>query len=95
MSFIAGVLALTGCSLALLWVYASRKRLLQTGLASRAVRFQAARFLVAPLVFGLSIGVAALNARAAMLTWLLLVPINVTLHSRLAESVESEAPESG
>ncbi|QLH82988.1 TMEM175 family protein [Halosimplex pelagicum] len=94
-SFVAGVLALTGLSLALLWVYASRKRLLEAGLASRAVRIQAARFLVSPLVFALSIGVAALDARLGILTWALLVPINAALNSRLVEGIEAESDAAG
>jgi uncharacterized membrane protein len=88
-SFLAGVLALTGLSLAFLWLYASRKRLLRAGLGSRAVRIQATRFLVSPLVFACSIGVAAFDPVWGMATWTLLVPINAALNSRLVESAEA------
>jgi len=88
-SFIAGVLALTGLTLAFLWVYASRRQLLEAGLASRAVRIQAARFLVSPLVFAASIGVAALDSAWGIATWTLLIPINAALNSQLVESVET------
>jgi uncharacterized membrane protein len=88
-SFLATVLGLTGLSLALLWVYASRQRLLEEGLTSHVVGIQAARFLASPLVFGLSVVVATVDSTWAMLTWLLLVPINAALQSRLVENIES------
>ncbi|WP_255149605.1 TMEM175 family protein [Halorarius halobius] len=88
-SFIAALLALTGLSLAVLWLYASRKRLLEAGLTSRLVGIQAARFLASPIVFLLSIVVAAVDPSWAMLSWLLLVPITATLNSRLVESIET------
>jgi uncharacterized membrane protein len=87
--FLAGALALTGLCLTLLWSYASRQRLLKEGLASRTVQIQAARFLASPFVFVLSIGVAAFDPGLGILTWLLLVPINVALQSRLADSLEA------
>jgi len=89
-SFIAAVLALTGVSLALLWIYASRRQLLAEGLTSRVVGIQAARFLASPLVFTASIVVATFDPTWAMFTWLLLVPINGALNSRLVESLEAE-----
>jgi uncharacterized membrane protein len=92
--FLAGTLALTGFSLALLWLYASRKQLVEEGLASRAVEIQAARFLASPFVFVLSIIVAAFNPGFGILTWLLLVPINAALQSRLAENLEEYDSES-
>ena len=94
-SVLAAVLALTGLSLALLWMYASRNRLLQEGLTSRVVTIQATRYLVSPLVFLLSIVVAAFDSTVAVLTWGLLLPINAILNSRLVESLEAgtELPE--
>lgn len=94
-SFIAGVLALTGISLALLWIYASRKQLLVEGVPSRAVVIQAARYLASPLVFTVSIGVATVDPMWAVLTWLLLVPINGILDSRLVESLEEKSLNTG
>ena len=93
-SFIAGVLALTGLSLAVLWTYASRAELLEEGLTSPVVGIQAARFLASPLVFLGSSFVAAIDPRWAVLTWLLLVPINATLNSRLVASIEAELVDS-
>lgn len=87
-SFIAIVLALTGLSLAALWIYASRKQLIEEGIASRTVGIQAARFLASPMVFAGSIAVASIDPVWAMLTWVLLIPINGALNSRLAESLE-------
>lgn len=85
--FLSGTLALSGFSLALLWSYASRKELVEDGLASRAVEIQAARFLASPLVFVLSILAAAVVPLFGILTWLLLVPINAVLQSRLVENL--------
>jgi len=93
-SFIAAVLALTGVSLALLWIYASRKQLLEEGLTSRVVGIQAARFLASPIVFTGSIAIATVDPTWGMLTWLLLVPINAVLNSRLVESVEADVVDS-
>ncbi|MFC6976612.1 TMEM175 family protein [Halomicroarcula sp. GCM10025709] len=86
-SVIAAVLALTGFSLAALWIHALRKQLLEAGLASRTVGIQAARFLASPLVFAGSIAVASVDPRWAMLSWVLLIPINGALNSRLVKSV--------
>ncbi|WP_440991789.1 TMEM175 family protein [Haloarchaeobius baliensis] len=90
-SFIAAVLALTGLSLASLWIYASRRELIEAGLTSRTVGIQATRFLISPIVFAGSIAVASVDPTWAMLTWVLLVPINVVLNSRLVESLEEES----
>jgi uncharacterized membrane protein len=87
-SFIAAVLALTGLSLAALWIYASRKQLIEEGIASRAVRIQAARFLASPFVFTVSIAVARVDSTWAMFTWVLLIPINGALNSRLVETLK-------
>lgn len=94
-SVLAAVLGLTGLSLTLLWTYASRNSLLESGLTSRVVGIQAARFLATPVVFGLSIVVAAVDPAWAILTWLLLLPINAALQSRLVESIEIGSDEPG
>ncbi|WP_458188901.1 TMEM175 family protein [Haladaptatus sp. NG-WS-4] len=86
--FYAGVLALTGFSLTLLWGYASRRDLLEEGLTSRTILLQGARFLASPLVFLLSMVVAVFDPRLAILTWFLLVPITAVFQSRLVESLE-------
>ncbi|MCO8242460.1 TMEM175 family protein [Haladaptatus sp. AB643] len=86
--FLAGVLALTGFSLAALWLYASRSELIEEGITSRTVGIQAARFLASPLVFVASILVAAFDSTVAIFLWVLLIPINAALQSRLIESVE-------
>lgn len=88
-AFLSGVLALTGVSLSVLWVYASRKDLVETGLTSQTVGIQALRFLASPVVFALAAGVALVNARLAMACWLLLLPINGVLQSRLVDSLEA------
>ncbi|MFP8890821.1 TMEM175 family protein [Natrialbaceae archaeon A-CW2] len=88
--FLSGTLALTGFTLALLWSYASWKQLVEEGLASRAVKIQAARYLASPFVFLLAIIVAAFDPSFGILTWLLLIPINAALQSRLAANLEED-----
>ncbi|WP_158057166.1 TMEM175 family protein [Halorussus halophilus] len=90
----SGVLALTGFTLFVLWLYASWKNLVEEGLASRTVRIQSARFLSSPLVFVLSIVVAVFDFELAILTWLLLIPVNALLQSRLVRSVEESLQDS-
>ena len=85
--FLSGTLALTGFSLALLWLYASWKQLVEEGLTSRTVEVQAARFLASPVVFVLSMIAASFEPGFGVLTWFLLVPINAVLQSRLARTL--------
>lgn len=87
---LSGTLALTGFTLALLWSYASWKQLVEEGLTSRAVEIQAARYLASPFVFLLSIIVAAFDPGFGILAWLLLIPINAALESRLAANLEAD-----
>jgi len=89
--FLSAILALTGFSLALLWIYASRNELFEAGLTSRTVGIQAAKFLASPLVFLAAVLVATVDERLAMLTWLLLIPVNGALQSRLVESLQEAA----
>lgn len=86
-SFLSVVLALTGLSLALLWLYADRRNVLEAGLGSRTVRIQAARFLASPVVFGVAAVVGRYRPTVAVLIWLLLFPVQATLESRLAASL--------
>ena len=88
--FLSGTLALTGFTLALLWSYASWKQLVEEGLTSRTVEIQAARYLASPFVFLLSIIVAAFDPGIGILAWLLLIPINAALESRLATNLEED-----
>lgn len=89
-AFYAAVLALTGLALAILWMYAGRRRLVNEGLGSRAVVVDAARYLATPAVFALSAAVATVDTRLAIASWLLLLPINGVLQSRLSEAFEAE-----
>jgi uncharacterized membrane protein len=91
-AFLSGVLALTGFSLTGLWLYVSRRDLLEAGLTSRTVGIQALRFLASPLVFVLAAVVAQVDAALAMGCWLLLLPINGALQSRLVDSLEASTP---
>ncbi|WP_049995992.1 TMEM175 family protein [Halococcus sediminicola] len=93
-TFYAGMLALTGFSLTLLWGYASRKELIEEGLTSLTVGIQAARFLASPVVFVLSAIIAMFDPTIAILSWLLLLPINSVLESRLVASLEDSLSES-
>jgi uncharacterized membrane protein len=91
----AGTLALTGFTLAVLWGYASRQELIEEGLTSRTVEIQAARFLVSPLLLLGSAVVAQFDPLVAVLSWLLLVPINAAFESRLLASVTDAPTDSG
>ena len=92
--FFAGVLAATGLSLTLVWGYASRRSLIEAGLASRTVQLQALRFLASPVVFLVSIPVAAVDPVWGMLTWSLLLPINAAFQTRLVRSLEADGDRS-
>ena len=93
-TFYAGTLALTGFSLTLLWGYASREELIEEGLTSATVGIQAARFLASPIVFVLSMLLAMVDPTIAILSWLLLLPINSVLESRFVASLEDSVGES-
>lgn len=88
--FYAGVLAVTGLTLALLWSYASRRDILEEGLTSTVVVIQGARFLASPLVFVFSMVVASFDTTLAILSWSLLLPINGILESRMVAGFEDE-----
>jgi len=87
-TFLSVVLALTGLTMALLWIYADRVDIIESGLASRTDRIQAARFLASPLVFTTAAFVGLVSPFAAVACWFLLVPINAVLESRLVASLE-------
>ncbi|MFC7068598.1 TMEM175 family protein [Halobaculum lipolyticum] len=89
-AFYAVVLAATGLALAILWMYAGRRQLVSEGLGSRVVVIDAARYLATPAVFALSAAVATVDTRWAIASWLLLLPINGFLQSRLSEAFEGE-----
>ncbi len=84
-TFYAGVLALTGFSLAFVWIYAARRSLVADGVTSRAVQLQTARYLASPAVFLASIVLATFDPTLAVASWLLLFPINAALQSRLGD----------
>jgi uncharacterized membrane protein len=92
--FYAGTQAVTGTLLAGLWFYASRKRLVQEGISTRALAIQTARFFVLPAVFLLSMGIAFVNPLAAILCWLLVVPLTALFESRLVRYLEAEKEQS-
>jgi len=86
--FLSTVLALTGLSLAALWIYADRRAVLDAGLRSRTVQIQATRFLASPVVFALAAIVGRYSPLFGMAVWLLLIPINGVLQSRLVASLD-------
>ncbi|WP_435359332.1 TMEM175 family protein [Haloarchaeobius sp. DFWS5] len=89
-SFYAVTQAATGYTLALLWLYAGWKNLVEDGLTSRLVLARAARFLVTPTVFLCSIAVAAVDVDLAILSWLLIVPLNALFELRVVRIAEDE-----
>jgi hypothetical protein len=73
----AGTAAGMGLSLALLWIYAVRRRFCAPGLSRRKIRDIRLNLILPPLVFALTIGIAFLDTTAATYAWLLLVPLYV------------------
>jgi uncharacterized membrane protein len=80
----AGTLALAGFSAAALSVVALRQGLLAPDVDASLVQARIAGLLSTPIVFTLSIGVAAVNPGAAMWFWLLAMvadrPVSIVMH---------------
>ncbi|XVH33688.1 TMEM175 family protein (plasmid) [Haloferacaceae archaeon DSL9] len=70
-------LGLVGLSLTALWWYAVRRGLTHETIDTRTGRLVALRGLITPVVFLLSIGVAAVNVTLAFGTPLLIVPLQL------------------
>jgi uncharacterized membrane protein len=73
----AGIAAGMGLSLALLWMYAVRRRFIAAALPRALIRDIRLNLILPPLVFVVTIGVAFINTRAAMYAWFLLLPMFV------------------
>jgi uncharacterized membrane protein len=68
-----------------LWWYASRRyRLIDRALEPGAIRAEARRGLIAPVVFLLSIGLALFDPQLAMYSWIVVLPASLLYRSRLA-----------
>jgi uncharacterized membrane protein len=79
-----------GLLLALLWTHATRgHRLVDPDLDSRVIRVQTARLLAMPVIFALSIGVAAFNANAGKFFWLLFLAARPII-ARIARNVPDD-----
>ena len=83
--FYAGTAAGMGLSLAALWVYAGRHKFIVNTISARIVLEIRRNLVYPPLVFLLSMGIAFINANAAVFSWLLLLPVYALLR-------HSEAP---
>ena len=79
----AGVMALTGAALLLIWLWATRHRtdLLRLDPRENSARALAFRLAVSPAAFALSIPLAWWHPSAALLSWVLILVL--TLASRL------------
>jgi uncharacterized membrane protein len=71
----AGTAAGMGLSLALLWIYAVRRRFIPATLSRAVIRDIRLNLLLPPLVFLLSAVIGFFAPSVAMYTWLLLVPV--------------------
>ena len=89
-SFYAAVMAATGYSLAVLWLYAAREELVHSGIYSRALQIQIARYFITPTFFVFSIVLAVWSPLLAIGSWLFLFPINGAFEARIS-SVLPEA----
>src|SRR6056297_2190011 len=83
-------MAATGYSLAVLWLYAAREELVHSGIYSRALQIQIARYFITPTFFVFSIVLAVWSPLLAIGSWLFLFPINGAFEARIS-SVLPEA----
>ena len=84
--------AAAGLFLALSWIYASRKhKLIDKDLPEKTVRLTLMRSAIAPIIFGVSIGVSFINPILTYISWLGLVPTFVIVY-RLGRKMEKKTP---
>jgi TMEM175 potassium channel family protein len=88
----AGTAACMGLSLALLWIYAGRRRLIAAEMPPAVTRDIRLNLLLPPVVFVLSAVVAPFNADVAMYLWFLLIPVYVFRRRREITVIGDEAP---
>ncbi len=77
------VIALTGVASAAGWLYADRAGLLRPGLDARFVRLSALRGLSVPIVMVLSLPLLLVGPYVAMVSWLLIIPVQREIGRRL------------
>jgi uncharacterized membrane protein len=79
-TFYAGTLVVTGLSVLVLWLYATRKRrLVSSNLSARQIQHLTLRLAGAPLVFLVSIGIAQWSPDLAEYSWLTIALIIAVL----------------
>ena len=79
----ATTVAVIGVVRTALWHYATHQRRLVDGnLAASLIRAETWRAASVPAIFLLSMGIAIIDSRAAMLCWLLAVPVSSIAHRR-------------
>jgi uncharacterized membrane protein len=88
----AGTAAGMGLSLALLWIYAGRRRFVAADTPLPVVRDIRLNLLLPPVVFLLSAAVALVNPAVAMYAWLLLIPVYVLRRHTEVTVLRDEAP---
>jgi len=72
--FFALSLAIVGYLLAAIWIYASTNhRLVDKALSKRRIKFYTMEYLVAPVIFTISIPLAIIHPAIAQLSWLLIL----------------------
>lgn len=87
----AGTAAGMGFSLALLWLYASRRNFLTPRLPEAVGYYIRLYLLLPPLVFAISAGVAFLSPAIGMYLWFLLIPIYVLRRTREVAEIGDDA----
>lgn len=92
--FYAAIQVFTGFSLFVLWAYSARRSLFEDGLPTRIARVHGARFLATPLIFLVSIPVATVSPTIAVLTWLLVIPVNGAFEARLRSDLGEQPADS-
>ena len=72
--FFAGSLAIVGYLLAAIWIYASNNhRLIEKSLSKRRIKFYTMEYLVAPVIFTVSIPLAIIHPTIAQISWLFIL----------------------
>ncbi len=93
--FYSASLALVGFLLAAIWLYASfNHHLIDTNLSRRHILYYSARFLIAPMVFLLSIPLVFIDPLVAKLSWFFVIIgifiINRIFHFKRLSLIEKE-----
>lgn len=89
-------LALVGLLLGIIWLYAiNKKSIIDPGLSRHQILYYSCRFLLAPLVFAISIPLAFIDPLIAKTSWIFviigIIVINKSFHFKKLNTIEKES----